>query len=146
MFKASSGPKCGLSTWCSVALLHRSGSRPIEIEDSQDAAGARTDLQRLEAGETVEVQGSGQVPYKLRKFDGGYSCTCPGWTMNVAKKGAQACSCKHLRQLRGPAEDERVRTAGAAAAKAAPAARAPKAAPAATVRSTSSGTRRAGEQ
>ena len=46
------------------------GGRPIEIEDSQDAAGAqppRTDLERLEAGETVEVQGSGQVPYKLRK-------------------------------------------------------------------------------
>lgn len=32
---------------------------------------------------------------------GGYSCSCPGWTMNVRNKGIQATSCKHLRQVRG---------------------------------------------
>mmetsp|Transcript_10104 Transcript_10104/g.15114 ORF Transcript_10104/g.15114 Transcript_10104/m.15114 type:complete len:457 (-) Transcript_10104:223-1593(-) len=58
-------------------------------------------LEDLENGLKVYIQGSSSLPYTCKKFDGGYSCTCQGWTMNVKNKGVQATSCKHLRSIRG---------------------------------------------
>ncbi|CAM9139418.1 unnamed protein product, partial [Ectocarpus fasciculatus] len=55
----------------------------------------------LEAGKKVFVQGSGKLPYTLRKFNGGYSCSCPGFTMHIKSKGIQATTCKHLKMIRG---------------------------------------------
>lgn len=62
----------------------------------------------LENGQRVFVKGSSALPYTLRKFNGGYSCTCPGWAIQVRLKGVQATSCKHLKLVRGEeAEAER---------------------------------------
>jgi len=58
-------------------------------------------LEDLENGLKVYIQGSSSLPYTCKKFEGGYSCTCQGWTMNVKNKGVQATSCKHLKSIRG---------------------------------------------
>jgi DNA ligase-1 len=55
----------------------------------------------LENGLKVYVKGSSALPYTLRKFNGGYSCTCPGWAIHVRLRGVQATSCKHLKEVRG---------------------------------------------
>ena len=71
------------------------------------------DLVKLERGEKVCVKGSSSLPYTMKKFNGGYSCTCPGWKFQIKRKGIQATSCKHLRELRGhQSEDERCRVGG----------------------------------
>lgn len=62
----------------------------------------------LENGLRVFIKGSSALPYTLKKFNGGYSCTCQGWAMQVHVKGVQATSCKHLKLVRGvEAEAER---------------------------------------
>lgn len=64
----------------------------------------------LENGKKIFMQGSGKMPYSLRKFNGGYSCSCPGFTMNIKRNGIQATSCKHLKLIRG-LEAEAIRCA-----------------------------------
>src|ERR1700754_1773180 len=54
-------------------------------------------------GESVEVQGSGSKPYVLRNVGGVYSCSCPAWrnqSIAIEKR-----TCKHLKKLRGEAEE-----------------------------------------
>jgi hypothetical protein len=75
------------------------------------------------------MQGSGQVPYKIKRVDENvYSCTCPGkrrrmatdwevqaltpfvfvagWTMNIKKRGGvEHSTCKHIREAIGDATE-----------------------------------------
>lgn len=58
----------------------------------------------LQDGESVEMQGSGKNPYILKNVGGVYSCSCPAWrnqSLPIERR-----SCKHLRKLRGNAEEE----------------------------------------
>jgi DNA ligase-1 len=58
----------------------------------------------LQDGETVEMQGSGAKPYVLKNTGGVYSCSCPAWrnqSIAIEKR-----TCKHLRKLRGDADEE----------------------------------------
>jgi DNA ligase-1 len=58
----------------------------------------------LQDGETLEMKGSAAKPYVLKNTGGVYSCTCPAWrNQSVA---IEKRSCKHLRKLRGDAEEE----------------------------------------
>ncbi len=36
---------------------------------------------------SVSTLGSSALPYTLKKFNGGYSCTCQGWIMQINVKG-----------------------------------------------------------
>jgi DNA ligase-1 len=50
------------------------------------------------------MQGSGAKPYVLKNMGGVYSCSCPAWrnqSIAIEKR-----TCKHLRKLRGDAEEE----------------------------------------
>jgi DNA ligase-1 len=68
----------------------------------------------LQDGETVEMQGSGSKPYLLKNTGGVYSCSCPAWrNQSVA---IEKRTCKHLRKLRGDAE-ESARVGGEAPAR-----------------------------
>src|SRR5438128_2426999 len=58
----------------------------------------------LKDGESMEMQGSGNRPYVLKKVGGVYSCTCPAWRNQSA--GIERRTCKHLRKLRGDAAEE----------------------------------------
>ena len=60
----------------------------------------------LENGFKVFVKGSSAQPYTIKQFNGGYSCSCQGFTMNIGRKGIENCTCKHLKQVRGVAEEE----------------------------------------
>ena len=92
---------------------HNKGYCDVNIDDSAtdgalgsnknpDAGdGAGDPKADLEAGKKIFVQGSGKLPYALRKFNGGYSCSCPGFTMHIKTKGIQATTCKHLKMIRG---------------------------------------------
>jgi DNA ligase-1 len=66
----------------------------------------------LADGESTEMKGSGASPYVLKNTGGVYSCSCPAWrnqSIAIEKR-----SCKHLRKLRGDAEETaRVGTASA---------------------------------
>jgi DNA ligase 1 len=58
----------------------------------------------LKDGESFEMQGSGSKPYVLKNVGGVYSCSCPAWrnqSLAIEKR-----TCKHLRKLRGDAEEE----------------------------------------
>ncbi len=55
-------------------------------------------------GQTVEVQGSGSKPYILKNVGGVYSCSCPAWRNQSAP--IERRTCKHLRKVRGDAEEE----------------------------------------
>src|SRR3954454_3170164 len=58
----------------------------------------------LEDGESVEMQGSASKPYVLKNVGGVYSCSCPAWrnqSLAIEKR-----TCKHLRKLRGDAEEK----------------------------------------
>src|SRR5215470_13540447 len=58
----------------------------------------------LQDGESTEMQGSGAKPYILKNTGGVYSCTCPAWrNQSIA---IERRTCKHLRKLRGDAEEE----------------------------------------
>ena len=53
----------------------------------------------LAIGETIEIQGSGSTPYKVKNCDGVvWSCTCPSWRN---KGGNVMRTCKHLIKLNG---------------------------------------------
>src|SRR5260370_15624193 len=55
-------------------------------------------------GKSTEMKGSGSKPYVLKNVGGVYSCTCPAWrnqSLSIEKR-----TCKHLRKLRGDAEEE----------------------------------------
>ncbi len=57
----------------------------------------------LADGESTEMQGSGAKPYVLKNTGGVYSCSCPAWrnqSIAIEKR-----TCKHLRKLRGDAEE-----------------------------------------
>jgi DNA ligase-1 len=67
-------------------------------------------------GESVEMQGSGRLPYVLRNVSGVYSCTCPAWRNQSV--GIERRTCKHLRKYRGDdAEQLRVGSAALPAPK-----------------------------
>src|SRR5580700_3235884 len=68
-------------------------------------------------GESVEMKGSGAKPYILKNVGGVYSCTCPAWRNQSV--GIERRTCKHLRKLRGDAEEES-RIGGAVPVKAKP--------------------------
>jgi DNA ligase 1 len=69
-------------------------------------------------GESVEMQGSGRLPYVLKNTGGVYSCSCPAWrNQSVA---IEKRTCKHLRKHRGEeAEQARIGADLPAAPKAA---------------------------
>lgn len=73
----------------------------------------------LADGESVQVKGSAAQPYVLRNTGGVYSCSCPAWRNQSAP--IEKRTCKHLRGLRGQAE-ELARVGGAAAPARRPAA------------------------
>src|SRR5688572_3129851 len=58
----------------------------------------------LQDGETTEMQGSGAKPYVLKNTGGVYSCSCPAWRNQ--SNAIEKRTCKHLRKLRGDAEEE----------------------------------------
>lgn len=67
-------------------------------------------------GESVEMQGSGRLPYVLKNVGGVYSCSCPAWRNQSV--GIERRTCKHLRKLRGEeAEQQRIGSALPAAPK-----------------------------
>jgi DNA ligase-1 len=58
----------------------------------------------LADGESVEMKGSAAKPYELKNTGGVYSCSCPAWrNQSVA---IERRTCKHLRKLRGAAEED----------------------------------------
>jgi DNA ligase 1 len=58
----------------------------------------------LQDGETFEMQGSGSKPYVLKNTGGVYSCSCPAWrNQSIA---IETRTCKHLRKLRGDAQEQ----------------------------------------
>ena len=65
----------------------------------------------LENGQTIEMQGSGKNPYRIKNVSGVYSCTCPAWCNQSLPSNARTC--KHIRKLRGDAAEElRLASAG----------------------------------
>src|SRR5271155_3731351 len=57
----------------------------------------------LADGETTQMKGSGASPYVLRNTGGVYSCSCPAWrNQSIA---IERRTCKHLKKLRGEAEE-----------------------------------------
>lgn len=67
-------------------------------------------------GQSVEMQGSGRLPYVLKNVGGVYSCSCPAWRNQSV--GIERRTCKHLRKLRGEeAEQQRIGAALPAPAK-----------------------------
>jgi DNA ligase 1 len=73
----------------------------------------------LADGETTQMKGSGASPYVLRNTGGVYSCTCPAWrNQSIA---IERRTCKHLKKLRGEAEELARVGAPAPAPKKAPA-------------------------
>ena len=58
----------------------------------------------LADGESTQVQGSGSSIYTLKNIGGVYSCTCPSWRNQSS--GIESRTCKHLRKLRGDADEE----------------------------------------
>ena len=58
----------------------------------------------LADGATFEMQGSGAKPYILKNIGGVYSCSCPAWRNQSAPPERR--SCKHLRKLRGDAQEQ----------------------------------------
>src|ERR1700744_3218579 len=60
-------------------------------------------MRDLPDGETTQMKGSGASPYLLRNTGGVYSCTCPAWrNQSIA---IERRTCKHLKKLRGDAEE-----------------------------------------
>ena len=61
----------------------------------------------LQDGESVEMRGSGRLPYILKNVGGVYSCNCPAWrnqSLPIERR-----TCKHLRKMRGDeAEQQRI--------------------------------------
>ena len=76
----------------------------------------------LKDGESTTMQGSGANPYVLKNIGGVYSCNCPAWRNQSAP--IERRTCKHLRKLRGDAEEE-ARIGAALPSKPAAAARTP---------------------
>jgi DNA ligase-1 len=67
-------------------------------------------------GESVEMQGSGKLPYVLKNTGGVYSCSCPAWRNQSV--GIEKRTCKHLRKYRGEeAEQQRIGSSLPAPAK-----------------------------
>ena len=58
----------------------------------------------LRDGESTSMQGSGSKPYELKNVGGVYSCSCPAWRNQSVP--IERRTCKHLRKLRGDAEEE----------------------------------------
>ncbi len=58
----------------------------------------------LKDGESFEMQGSASKPYVLKNIGGVYSCSCPAWRNQSVP--IERRTCKHLRKLRGDAEEE----------------------------------------
>lgn len=58
----------------------------------------------LQDVESTEMKGSGAKPYVLKNIGGVYSCTCPAWRNQSI--GIERRTCKHLRKLRGDAQEE----------------------------------------
>jgi DNA ligase 1 len=58
----------------------------------------------LQDGGSTEMKGSGAKPYVLKNTGGVYSCTCPAWRNQSTP--IERRTCKHLRKLRGDAEEE----------------------------------------
>ncbi len=58
----------------------------------------------LADGESTEMQGSGAKPYVLKNSGGVYSCSCPAWRNQ--SNTIESRTCKHLRKLRGDAQEE----------------------------------------
>ena len=58
----------------------------------------------LADGATFEMQGSGAKPYVLKNIGGVYSCSCPAWRNQSAPPERR--SCKHLKKLRGDAQEQ----------------------------------------
>jgi DNA ligase-1 len=57
----------------------------------------------LAIGETIEIQGSGSKPYKVKNIDGKiWSCSCPGWRF---KSTGVLRTCKHITALLGADAD-----------------------------------------
>jgi DNA ligase-1 len=63
----------------------------------------------LKEGELTMVQGSGPEFYLLTNTGGVFTCSCPAWRYQGAPISRRTC--KHLKQLRGEA-NESARVAG----------------------------------
>jgi DNA ligase 1 len=58
----------------------------------------------LADGESTEMKGSGAKPYVIKNVGGVYSCSCPAWRNQST--AIERRTCKHIRKLRGDAEEE----------------------------------------
>jgi hypothetical protein len=56
-------------------------------------------------GESRDVRGSKGDIYTIKNVDGVYSCTCMAWRTQSAPQDRRTC--KHIRQLRGDAAEDR---------------------------------------
>jgi predicted DNA-binding WGR domain protein len=63
--------------------LPREGGDNDDNDKQEESADPLADL---ETGKKVFVKGGSKLPYTLKKFNGGYSCTCLGFTMNIKNK------------------------------------------------------------
>lgn len=72
---------------------------PTESEDSSNSGPAPGAARDLADGETTEVQGSADEPYRLKRLGAVYSCTCPAW--RYQSKPINQRTCKHLKMIRG---------------------------------------------
>jgi DNA ligase-1 len=73
----------------------------------------------LADGQSVEICGSGRLPYVLKNVGGVYSCSCPAWRNQSVP--IERRTCKHLRQYCGAdAEAVRVGTTSQPVTSAAP--------------------------
>ena len=61
-------------------------------------------MPNLDDGESIEMQGSGAKPYVIKNSGGVYSCSCPAWRNQST--AIEQRTCKHIRKLRGDAEEE----------------------------------------
>src|SRR3984885_8336953 len=59
----------------------------------------------LDDGESTEMKGSGAKPYVLKNVGWVYSCSCTAWRNQST--AIERRTCKHLRKLRGDAEEEK---------------------------------------
>ena len=93
----------------------QSGAAAEEAQESTAVSSGNL-AEDLENGLKVYIKGSSALPYTLKKFNGGYSCSCLGWSSQIRLRGIQAASCKHLKEVRGiEAEAERCMTSAGVA-------------------------------
>ena len=72
-------------------------------------------MKKLQEGQIIEVQGSAQLPYKIKRIGDVISCSCPAWANQSFPINKRTC--KHIRKVLGD-DHESARIGGSLAMKA----------------------------